>query len=405
MIEIGYKRFPATFSVDLPVSKSIVARQLMLDYIHCNPLATRMESLRGCYLCYDLYDLSVALRALEHRRDKSPASPPVDLWCGKSATAYRFLLVLALFESSRVVLEHHPQLTRRIREEDFLPFRKVGADISFIPDRHITIINPNSSLSGVIDGSEWWRTSQFGSALLLTRPLHPSGLSFSIAEDIPSFDYIRLTERVINTYEVRSGSEVDWSAAAFWFQLMAMHPEIEEIYFPFLYSDSAQPDRKLTSIFKAFDLTFTRGDRLVRAVSSEPHEPLDVNLSQSLDLFPSVALTAFYHGRPFIISGISHLRMKESDRIRSVLDNLAPFGYTGVVVSEDTIQWGGQKNVPHGTFRSENGKIVFDSYGDHRIALAFGAFSTGFEGHSFIIEDEVAAKKSYPDFFSKLLSL
>lgn len=397
MLEIGRQIFPSSFSVKLPLSKSILARQLLLDYIYDTPLAHRIDELKGYYLPDDINYLIEALILLEDSK-KSNIQSEMTLKVGQSATAFRFLLVLALFESRVVILDSAPLLTKRLSALEFAPFQRIGAHIQFFPDLNRTIIYPTNELNGTLRGDEW-RTSQYFSALLLTQPLHPSGLHFIIEEDSSSFSYIRLTQEVIKHYEEGYvSSEGDWSAAAYWYQLMALHPEIEELSFENLNPNSFQPDRLLADIYPHFGVTTDSHNRLHRIEAVA--ERYDFDLSQSLDLFPSLVLTSISLSLPFEISGIRNLRIKESNRIESVIHNLKALGIDSVQEYEDKVVWLGLKDVP----RVTNSIIPIDSFGDHRIAMAFGVLGTSMKDGKLRIFGEESVSKSYPFFFEDLLS-
>lgn len=398
MLEISAQRFPKKLSVSLPLSKSILARQLVLDYIYDNPLAHRLDELKGSFLSDDVRYLAEALKVLEARRNKK-SEGAASLYVGQSGTAYRFLSVLSLFEKESVTLNSDPQLTRRITEEDQAPFERIGGHIKFIPEENRTIIYPANRLEGTI-GRETWGTSQYYSALLLTKRLHPEGLIFEIDCNSSSYSYIKLTEEVIREYN--SGvveSEGDWSAAAYWYQLMALHPEIEEICFGNLNPHSSQPDRELTKIYRQFGIETNNENKLLR--SGKLTNTLNINLSQSLDLFPSLVLTAVSLAIPFEISGISNLRIKESNRIAAVLDNLKALGVDNIVEHEDKLEWEPCSDVPRVTIDEV---IPINSFGDHRIAMAFGVLGTSLEGKKLRISESECVAKSYPSFFEELLS-
>lgn len=397
-MEIGYKEFPTEFSVDLPISKSILARQLVLDYIHNTPLADRINRLEGYFLPLDIKYISNALLRLEERK-RAGNREPILLETGQSGTAYRFLLVLALWEKGDVILSHEPQLTKRIKAIDLLPFIEIGAKIDFRPDHNKTYIKGNIKVTGDIDDSKW-NTSQFSSALLLTEPLHRGSIRLQKDPNRSSYSYYELTQKVIKEYRTTTSTseEGDWSAAAFWYQLMVSHPEIHAIHFNNLNAESAQPDRVITRIFQNFGINTDANNKLTRIpkVSNKLH----IDLSQSLDLFPSIMISAIWLNIPFEISGIKNLRVKESDRISSIIENFKALGVDDINVKDDIIYRINLQNVPRVTFKDN---AILNSYDDHRIAMSFGVLATSIKNKNYKLIGAEAVSKSYPNFFESLL--
>lgn len=398
MMEIGYKEFPTELSVDLPISKSIVARQLVLDYIHNTPLADRINRLEGYFLPLDIKYIANALLRLEKRK-RAGNREPILLETGQSGTAYRFLLVLALWEKGDVTLSHEPQLTKRIKAIDLLPFIEIGAKIDFRPDQNKTYIKGNRKVTGDVDDSKW-NTSQFSSALLLTEPLHRGSIRLQKDLNRSSYSYYELTQKVIKEYRTTTSTseEGDWSAAAFWYQLMVSHPEIHAIHFNNLNSESAQPDRVITRIFQNFGINTDANNKLTRIpkVSNKLH----IDLSQSLDLFPSIMISAIWLNIPFEISGIKNLRVKESDRISSIIENFKALGVDDINVKDDIIYRINLQNVPRVTFKDN---AILNSYDDHRIAMSFGVLATSIKNKNYKLIGAEAVSKSYPNFFESLL--
>ena len=121
-----------------------------------------------------------------------------------------------------------------------------------------------------------------------------------------------------------------------------------------------------------------------------------MDLSQNLDLFLPIALTAVALDCPFEITGIHLLRNKESDRIASLIENIQPYGVTGIKLTEDRIAWSGTR-TPVAK------EVSIHPHNDHRVAMAFGIWgSSQSEIQTTILTPDVV-HKSYPSFFDDLL--
>ena len=400
--------FPAHFAIELPLSKSIVARNLLLEYAYHRPLQQYATAVKGDFSCEDISVLYEALVTLQANRGATK-SDIVHLYSGESGTAYRFLLVTALFEPHPTALHYAPRLKERIQSKDFLPFQKLGAKIEHRPELCQTLITPAPLRPGSVCSGDW-DSSQYLSALLLTQPLHTVPLQINLDSTAPSYSYIRLTEAVMHSKEQHTTStllERDWSAASFWYLLMSLHPEIQSITFPDLQHDSAQPDVALNSFFQAFGLQFSPKGKLTRHDSANTSTDLHIDLTQNLDLFSPLLSAAVLHDRPIQITGIQNLRIKESDRIQSTLDNLQAIGANDFQVESNRLIWHPnqerrlQESVPRGTSQSIPD---LDAYGDHRIAMTMATIATSlpYGAHLSGIE---SIQKSYPQFLSQLLGL
>jgi 3-phosphoshikimate 1-carboxyvinyltransferase len=113
-----------------------------------------------------------------------------------------------------------------------------------------------------------------------------------------------------------------------------------------------------------------------------------------VDEIPILAVVmAFARGRSRI-SGARELRVKESDRLRAVCENLSKMGAKVEELEDGLLIEGGDKL---------KGTAV-KTYGDHRIAMAFAVAGLCAEGET-LLDDPDCVSVSYPDFFKDLFSL
>ena len=110
-----------------------------------------------------------------------------------------------------------------------------------------------------------------------------------------------------------------------------------------------------------------------------------------IDEVPILAILGALSEEGLTVRNAAELRIKETDRIATIEDNLRRMGVT-VKTSEDSIEIPGRQKL-HGA--------ELDSFGDHRIAMAFAVAATVADGPSVIKEAE-AASVSYPEFYSTL---
>ena len=333
--------------IELPISKSIANRWLILQAIHGDEPAGSPTALASWGALMPVSDsmpddvllLHRALTTLRtFKTSKTLSTPHIDV--GNCGTAMRFLTAYcAQLEGQTTILDgvermhHRPigQLVDALREiganieylgeEGFPPLRIKGC----ILDKHriVTINNPQST--------------QFVSALLL--------IGANVHTDNTS-PYITLTRELIQHYTTLHNStqrytiEKDWSSAAFWYEYVALHGG--EITLPGLSRDSLQGDKVVADIFahlgvhteytaEGITIASTGVADLQRSdlqgidarstAQRSAEEILCQDFSACPDLYPAVALTCERLGITLHATGVESLPLKESDRLRAVREH------------------------------------------------------------------------------------
>ena len=301
--------------IELPISKSIANRWLMLQAIHGDELMPVSADLPE-----DVQILHNALTTLRTFRTSETLSTP-HINVGNCGTAMRFLTAYcAQLEGQTTILDGIERMHHRPIGQLVDALREIGADIEYlgeegfpplrikgcILDKHrmVTINNPLST--------------QYISALLLI------GANVITNSTSP---YIDITQEVIKQYHLSPFSfhlsvEKDWSSAAFWYEYVALHGG--EITLPGLSRDSLQGDKVVADIFAHLGIHTTYTDEGV-VISSSPLHPTPYTLYHDFlacpDLYPAVALTCERLGVELHATGVESLPLKESDRLRAVREH------------------------------------------------------------------------------------
>ena len=301
--------------IELPISKSIANRWLMLQAIHGDELMPVSDSMPD-----DVQILHNALTILRtFKTSKTLSTPHIDV--GNCGTAMRFLTAYcAQLEGQTTILDGIERMHHRPIGQLVDALREIGADIEYlgeegfpplrikgcILDKHrmVTINNPQST--------------QYISALLLI------GANVITNSTSP---YIYITQEVIKQYHLSPFSyhlsvEKDWSSAAFWYEYVALHGG--EITLPGLSRDSLQGDKVVADIFANLGVqTHYTTDGIV--ISPSPLHPTPYTLYHDFlacpDLYPAVALTCERLGIELHATGVESLPLKESDRLRAVREH------------------------------------------------------------------------------------
>ena len=316
-------------NIELPISKSIANRLLILQAIHGDELMPVSDSMPD-----DVRMMSEAIRLLGERREAR-----IDL--GNCGTAMRFLTAYcAQLEGQTTILDGVERMHHRPIGQLVEALREIGADIEYLDEvgypplrikgcilnkhRIVTINNPPST--------------QFVSALLLI------GANVQSNSTSP---YITLTREMIEQYSLASSPyrlspialESDWSSAAFWYEYVALHGG--EVTLPGLSRDSLQGDKVVADIFAHLGVHTeytTEGiilspiayseasysplsGRPIAAQAASHSKILVQDFGSCPDLYPAVALTCERLEVELHATGIESLPLKESDRLHAVREH------------------------------------------------------------------------------------
>lgn len=252
-------------------------------------------------------------------------------------------------------------------------------------------------------------SSQFISALMMVAPVLPQGLSLELEGKVGSRPYIEMTASLMKHFGVHSefaGNKIsvaaqkyksaeftvesDWSAASYWFAFAALATEAA-ILLPRLSLVSLQGDRAIADIMPILGVKAEmQGDKLQLTKCKEGQE-LEWDFTHCPDLAQTVAVVCAAKGIRGAFTGLESLRIKETDRIAALQNELRKMGAD---LAEETS--GSWRLVPS---KKLPASARFETYNDHRMAMAFAPLSTKM---LVTIENPGVVKKSYPKFWVDL---
>lgn len=326
--------------------------------------------------------------------------------CGESGSTLRFLLPVAAALGNPAAFTGHGRLPERPLSPLYEELQAHGAALSAAGCFPLRVDGQLRAGTYRLDGGV---SSQFFTGLLLALPLLPSASRLYIEGTLESAPYVELTNGVLASFGVtpvwegarmdvspnpfrspgRLTVEGDWSNAAFWLVAGALSGEIR---LTGLQADSRQGDRAIVPLLREMGAKIaTDGDSVT--VSRSPLHGISVDAADIPDLVPILSIAAAAAEGETVIAGASRLRLKESDRIRSVHDMLCAFG----ISCEETADG---LRIRGGRLKS----CTVDSCNDHRIAMSAAVAACACDGDVTILGAE-AAEKSYPGFFRDLRTL
>jgi len=341
---------------------------------------------------------------------------------GPAGTTFRFMTAyLSLFGGKRVLTGSERMKQRPIKVlVDAL--RHLGASISYLENEGFP---PLQITSGSISGNKKIAipantSSQYISALLLVAPLLPGGLSLELTGKIVSKPYIEMTLGLLQyfgishqwenqmivipeqAYEAKPFVvEADWSAASYYYSLAALSDQAD-IYLNGLFENSLQGDSALIEIFQHFGVQteFTaNGIRLIKEKTILP-DAFYYDFILCPDLAQTLAVVCAGLGINGYFSGLETLRIKETDRIQALENEISKGGCHISLFSSDSLT-GKEVFEVSGKFEA-NKTPVFKTYEDHRMAMAFAPLALLLP---IEIEEPNVVIKSYPDFWKDFKQL
>lgn len=397
--------------IEMPPSKSVANRALMLASLTPGQPLPDDSSLQYCD------DIRLMHKALKQWADKPDTPHTFDL--DLAGTAMRFLTArFAAQPGADVTLTGNARMLRRPIGPLVEALRACGADIAYtgeegFPPLHIR----GRKLAGGSVEVDPGVSSQFVSALLMVGPLMEHGLDLKMTAEPVSLPYILMTlammerrgieaEREPLRIVVPKGSyaavepesEGDWSAASYWYELTG----ILSCWLTLkgLKEKSLQGDARARELFGELGVVTEPSEETPDALDLQPSPEvfgrLTLNLADNPDLAPALAVAACMMGVPFHFTGLGNLAVKECDRLAALQTEIARIGMRLDRPSASELEWDGNR-------RPITELPVFDTYGDHRMAMALAPVSCFVPG--IVVRGAECVAKSYPAYWEHLQSL
>lgn len=332
--------------------------------------------------------------------NKAVSNAPV-LDCRESGSTLRFMLPVAAALSDKASFVGSGRL----------PKRPIGDLVNAMKNGGVEFSNDMLPLdiSGKLTAGEYLLpgnvSSQYVSGLLMALSVTEGESEIILTSDLESTSYVNMTistlsifgadvEKTERGYKIcgqrslksphRAVADGDWSNAAFFIAAGAFKDEVTVTGLdPF----SAQGDKKVCEFLKNFGAAVISVNSQV-TVSAEKLHACHIDLTDTPDLLPILAVVAAAANGTSRFTGAKRLKLKESDRLLTVSDMINSLGGEAKVLPDGIIVKG-KKHLSGG---------VVDSHNDHRIVMAAAVAST-LCNNPVVIKDAQAVSKSYPDFF------
>jgi 3-phosphoshikimate 1-carboxyvinyltransferase len=401
-------------TVTAPPSKSYSVRALLLGAMS--------EGTTTITNCLDADDTRYALEAIRTigfdvsgtfkdgvriGERKSMSANEVPILVGNAGTAMRFMTGWLAFTPGRFVLHGEKRMHERPIGDLVEVLLSIGAEVEYVekigyPPLRIRGKKMRGGFDVTISAET---SSQFASALMLGGATLPDGITLRIAS-IASAPYIDITAAVLSDFGARverSGNivrikaarlrrdeyrvEGDYSSASYWFAAAAATRGTMRVRG--LAHPSAQGDSRFLDILAAMGCQVIRDD-LISVIGADTLRGGTFDCNATPDLVPTLAAIAPLANSPVEIVNVGNLRVKESDRLATVTQELHRLG-ARVEERDDSLRiepgWGSEP-------------AAVETHNDHRIAMAFAI--AGLARGGVTIENEQVVSKSYPRFWRAL---
>jgi 3-phosphoshikimate 1-carboxyvinyltransferase len=256
-------------------------------------------------------------------------------------------------------------------------------------------------------------SSQYISALILIAPKLENGIDLTLEGEITSIPYIKMTLSLLNEIGVDTSFvgnitsvgfklptpnsqlltvESDWTSASYYYSIVALSEIGTEITLSSYKKNSLQGDSVLVDIYKDFgvETVFKDNSILLRKANNSELVTHNSELINSPDIAQTIAVTCFGLGIGCHLTGLHTLKLKETDRLEALKNELTKLGAT-ITVTKDSLTLEPSEVI--------HSNIKIKTYQDHRMAMAFAPLVLK---STIIIEEAEVVSKSYPTYWDDL---
>lgn len=408
---------PIDQTVCLPGSKSLTIRALLAA-----ALAQGRTEIQYLLLAQDtrrmidaLAALGVAVQVDARRRTAHvqgagghwPAGEAI-LDAGDAGTVARLMTAACCVSTGDYTVDGSSRMRERPMAGLVYALRDLGAQIGCAArEGHLPLTIAARGLRGGVTTLVESPSSQFVSALLMSAPLAREDVLIEVRGVLPSRPYVDMTLRTMRSFGVDAVAdglkfivpapqtyratqyvvEPDASAASYFFGAAAITGG--RVTVEGLGLDSAQGDLAIVDVLERMGCRVEQGARHT-TVWGPPEGRLrgvDADLGDMPDVAQTLGVLAVFADAPTRIRSVGHLRIKETNRLFALSQELGSLGAETEVFDD------GLLIRPASSPRA----AAINTYGDHRMAMSFALAGLRLDG--VVIREPGCVGKSFPEFF------
>ncbi|MBT3183593.1 MAG: 3-phosphoshikimate 1-carboxyvinyltransferase [Nitrospina sp.] len=339
------------------------------------------------------------------------STPKEDIFIGNAGTAMRFLTTFSALAPGKTRLDGDERMRQRPLADllDCLTqmgVKAVSANGNGCP--------PIDIAGGEVPGGDIQlagdKSSQYLTSILLSAPYFKDDTCIHIQGDLTSKSYADITLDIMKTFgvhvdnesyqrfKVKAGDyykaqtyqvESDWSSASYFLAAAAVTGG--EVTLTDINPHSVQGDAQFTSVLEKMGCRVEKKANALH-IKGNPLRGITINMNNMPDAVQTLAVIALFAEGETVIEGIGNLRIKETDRISALANELTRLG-AGVEAGEDFLI------IRPGDYKGAE----VETYDDHRMAMSFAV--AGLKIPGVRIKDPKCVEKSFPDFFQRFANL
>jgi 3-phosphoshikimate 1-carboxyvinyltransferase len=334
--------------------------------------------------------------------------PHTDLFCSESAATLRFMTAICSLVPGKCRLVTGHSLSQRPVKPLVQALRQLGVNCSCQGEVAPVIVD-GGELEGGVTELPGDISSQFISALLFISPLADKGTKIRLTTPLESKPFVLMTLKCLEEFGIKAESstdlrefeilkqtykptkyrvEGDWSSASY---LLALGATCGEVEVENLNPESLQGDKIVLDLLTDMGASVIVSKNSVTVKKSRLNA-IRADLSDCIDLLPTMAVLAAVADGVSEFVGIERARIKESNRVSTIREGLERMG---IKIGEEANRLTIAGAEPKGS--------VIDTRSDHRIAMAFSVLGSSVGGT--IIDDAECISKTYPEFWDILESI
>ncbi|PDH42952.1 MAG: 3-phosphoshikimate 1-carboxyvinyltransferase [Rhodothermaeota bacterium MED-G19] len=335
-------------------------------------------------------------------------------WNAEDAgTSMRFLTSYLSLTKNGALLTGTDRMKKRPIKILVEALREIGANILYKEEEGYPPINIKRKIVQKINNIDIRGdvSSQYISSILMIAPKLENGLGINIINPFYSKSYVKMTlslmevfgikylfsenQIIIKSQDYKGGSytvESDWSAASYWYSILSINKDIDKINLIGLRNKSLQGDQIIAKIMSLMGIVTNFNDSGIEIrKNNSVCDYLELDFKDCPDLAQTVLIVASYHKIKLKIYGVESLKIKETDRLTAMKNELHKIGVSFYKKENFWILDKRKKDFPK--------SVSIDTYKDHRMAMAFAPLASEID---ITINNPEVVKKSYPMFWDDM---
>ena len=338
-----------------------------------------------------------------------------NLFLGNSGTTFRPLAAVLAMMRGDYYLSGIERMHERPIKDLVDALEQMGSSIQYEKNHGyppITINNSSIEISEPIQ-IKGDISSQYLTALLIAGPISNNEFNIEVIGDLISKPYIDITLKLLTKFNIfynndnwrlfslkkdsvyRNPTKIfvegDASSASYFFAAASLAGSIE---IKGINKDSIQGDLKFLDIISKMGAKIEYKSDSIQVSKASNLKGLEIDCIEIPDAAMTLAIMAVFADKPTKLKNIGSWRVKETDRILAMDNELTKMGVE-VSTTHDSMTIFPQKQL--------NDNISIETYNDHRIAMCFSLFCL--KNLNITIQDPNCVNKTYPDYFKDLKSV